>query len=68
MGKHDVIVDPGTSYTVKVNGNGFITEISFRNLIIVKLNTLKVFRMFENTEQFLIAPFKLICYSEVMML
>lgn len=50
MGKYDVIVDFGILYIVKVNGNGFIIEISFRNLIIVKLNILKVFRMFENIE------------------
>lgn len=43
-------------------------EISFRNLIILKLSILKIFRMFENIEQFLIVLFKLKSYCEVMML
>lgn len=47
----------GNSCTVKLTSNDFTVEISFRNLIILRLSILKIFTIFENIEQFLIAPF-----------
>lgn len=48
----------GNSLSVKLTSNDFTVEISFRNLIILRPSLLKkILRIFENTEQFLIAPF-----------